>query len=154
VLDYTGRDLPAQQYGLKFDCEICQWKLLRVGKPAPPNPPEPLPELIDQVITKDWSGTATELLAMLCEIDSTIGYTANTLSRKLNHLTSRLAQEKGILYLKSHRSDVRSITLIRRKNDDNDDSFLVAEPSSFPSLSEKSAHQIDAEREKTDTKIY
>jgi len=87
-------------------------------------------------------------------IDPSVNDTANPLSRKRNHPTSRLAQEKGILYLKSRRSDVRNITLLRRKNDDNDDSFLVAEPSSFPSLSEKSAHQIDAEREKTDTKIY
>ena len=133
VLDYTGRDLPAQQYGLKFDREICQWKLLRVGKPAMPTPPDPLLELIDQVITKDWSGTATELLTMLCVVDPTIGYTANTLSRKLNHLTSRLEQEKGILYFKSRRSDVWSITLIRRNHDGNDDKTTAVETSSLPS---------------------
>lgn len=133
ILDYTGRDLPAQQYTMKFDSKSCQWRLLQVGKPALPNPPEPLLDLIDQVIQQDWSGTATGLLAMLCEVDPTIGYTANTLSRKLNHLTSRLEQEKGILYFKSRRSEVRSITLFRRTNDDNDDKSTVVETSSLPS---------------------
>ena len=151
VLDYTGRDLPAQQYGLKFDREVCQWKLLRVGKPVMPNPPEPLLDLIDEVIQDDWSGTATELLTMLCEVDPTIGYTANTLSRKLNHLTSRLAQEKRIMYFKSRRSEMRSITFLRRKNDDNDDKTTAVETSSLPSSGSENALQSAADREKLDT---
>ena len=154
ILDFTGRDLPAQQYSLNFNGEICQWQLLRVGKLTHPDPPEPLLDLIDHIVQKEWCGTATELLMLLSEINPDISYTANTLSRKLNHLTSRLVQEKGILYLKSRRAEVRSITLFRKENDDNDDSSFVVKPSSFPSLDAKSAHQTDAEREKSDTKNY
>jgi len=117
LLDYMGRDLPAQQYGLLFHRENCLWKLLRVGKPVLPELPDPLMEQIDRVLDANWVGTATELLQAFQKNDDDISYTPHTLSRKLNHLAVRLDSEKGILYFKSRRSEARSITLIRRKND-------------------------------------
>lgn len=146
LLDYTGRDMPAQQYGLRFNRENCLWELLRIGKPTVPEPPEPLLDLIDQILDDvDWVGTATELLQKLQKVDVGIIYTPNTLSRKLNHLTGRLGREKGILYFKSRRSEERSITLLRKENDDNDDKSTVVKTSSLPSLSKKSVPEIKSE---------
>ena len=62
-----------------------------------------------------------------------LSYTPNSLSRRLNHLTARLEREKGILYFKSRRSEERSITLIRRENDDNDDKNSAEGIPSLPS---------------------
>lgn len=133
LLDYTGRDLPAQQYGLLFHRGNCLWELLRVGKPVIPEPPDPLMEQIDRILNSNWVGTATELLQELQKIDESVSYTPNSLSRRLNHLTARLEREKGILYFKSRRSEERSITLIRRGNDDNDDKNSAEEIPSLPS---------------------
>lgn len=111
-----------------------------------PEPPEPLLDLIDQILDDvDWVGTATELLQKLQKVDVGIIYTPNTLSRKLNHLTGRLGREKGILYFKSRRSEERSITLLRKENDDNDDKSTVVKTSSLPSLSKKSVPEIKSE---------
>ena len=90
-------------------------------------------EQIDRILNSDWVGTATELLQELQKIDESVSYTPNSLSRRLNHLTSRLEREKGILYFKSRRSEERSITLIRRENDDNDDKNSAEEIPSLPS---------------------
>ena len=151
LLDYTGRDLPAQQYSLKFSRDNCLWELLCVGKPVSPVPPESLLDLIDQIFDTGWAGTATELLEQLQKIDATISYTPNTLSRKLNHLTARLEREKGILYFNSRRSEKRRITLLRRRNDDNDDKSTAVETSSLPSLVKEFVPEIGAECDKTDT---
>ena len=151
VLDYTGRDLPAQQYGLMFNNESCQWKLLRVGNPVLPSPPEPLLDLIDQAIQEDWNGTATELLELLREADPDLPCNTIQLSRRLNLLTARLEQEKGILYFKSRRSEMRSITICRVKNDDDDDKTTAVETSSSSSLGTKTALQNETEHNKSDT---
>ena len=95
--------------------------------------PDPLMEQIDRILNSNWVGTATELLQELQKIDESVSYTPNSLSRRLNHLTVRLEREKGILYFKSRRSEERSITLIRRKNDDNDDKNSAEEIPSLPS---------------------
>ena len=98
-----------------------------------PEPPDPLMEQIDRILNSNWVGTATELLQELQKIDESVSYTPNSLSRRLNHLTARLEREKGILYFKSRRSEERSITLIRRENDDNDDKNSAEEIPSLPS---------------------
>ena len=98
-----------------------------------PEPPDPLMEQIDRILNLNWLGTATELLQELQKIDESVSYTPNSLSRRLNHLTARLEREKGILYFKSRRSEERSITLIRRGNDDNDDKNSAEEIPSLPS---------------------
>ena len=107
---------------------------MRVGKPVIPEPPDPLMEQIDRILNSNWVGTATELLQELQKIDESVSYTPNSLSRRLNHLTARLEREKGILYFKSRRSEERSITLIRRENDDNDDNDDKNSAEGIPSL--------------------
>ena len=67
-------------------------------------------------------------------------YRANTLIRKLNALTRRLKEEKGIEYWKSRRPESRQLTLLRtedeeedEEHDGDDDPAPVGEITSLPS---------------------
>ena len=58
ILDQTGKDLPGQRMILDFDPQRCLWTVVsREAEIA--EPPEPLLDLIDQVIGGGWQGTAT-----------------------------------------------------------------------------------------------
>ena len=123
---------------LEFDRQTCLWAVVsREDEEA--EPPEPLLDLIDQAIGRGWRGTATELLEKLHQIDPELPYRANTLTRKLNALTRRLKEEKGIEYWKSRRPESRQLTFLRaedeeedEEHDDDDDSAPAGE---IPSLS-------------------
>ena len=122
ILDQTGKDLPGQRIILDFDSQRCLWTVVsREAEIA--EPPEPL-----------------ERLRLL---DPGLPYRANTLTRKLNALTRRLKEEKGIEYWKSRRPESRQLTLLRMEDeeedeehdddDDDDDSAPAGEIPSLPS---------------------
>ena len=152
ILDQTGRDLPGQRMILDFDPQRCLWTVVsREAEIA--EPPEPLLDLIDQVIGGGWQGTATELLERLRRLDPELPYRANTLTRKLNALTRRLKEEKGIEYWKSRRPESRQLTFLRTEDeeedeehdgdDDDDDSAPAEEIPSLPSLGSESGGDGD-----------
>ena len=73
ILDQTGKDLPGQRMILDFDPQRCLWTVVsREAEIA--EPPEPLLDLIDQVIGGGWQGTATELLERLRRLDPELPY--------------------------------------------------------------------------------
>ena len=152
ILDQTGKDLPGQRMILDFDPQRCLWTVVsREAEIA--EPPEPLLDLIDQVIGGGWQGTATELLERLRRLDPELPYRANTLTRKLNALTRRLKEEKGIEYWKSRRPESRQLTFLRTEDeeedeehdgdDDDDDSAPAEEIPSLPSLGSESGGDGD-----------
>ena len=152
ILDQTGKDLPGQRMILDFDPQRCLWTVVsREAEIA--EPPEPLLDLIDQVIGGGWQGTATELLERLRRLDPELPYRANTLTRKLNAFTRRLKEEKGIEYWKSRRPESRQLTFLRTEDeeedeehdgdDDDDDSAPAEEIPSLPSLGSESGGDGD-----------
>ena len=81
------------------------------------------------------------LLERLRRLDPELPYRANTLTRKLNALTRRLKEEKGIEYWKSRRPESRQLTFLRtedeeedEENDDDDDDDDSAPAGEIPSL--------------------
>ena len=76
-------------------------------------------------------------------LDPELPYRANTLTRKLNALTRRLKEEKGIEYWKSRRPESRQLTFLHTEDeeedeehdddDDDDDSAPAGEIPSLPS---------------------
>ena len=73
-------------------------------------------------------------------LDPELPYRANTLTRKLNALTRRLKEEKGIEYWKSRRPESRQLTFLHtedeeedEEHDDDDDSAPAGEIPSLPS---------------------
>ena len=149
ILDQTGKDLPGQRMILDFDPQRCLWTVVsREAEIA--EPPEPLLDLIDQAIGGGWQGTATELLERLRRLDPELPYRANTLTRKLNALTRRLKEEKGIEYWKSRRPESRQLTFLRtedeeedEEHDDDDDSAPAGEIPSLPSSGSESGGDGD-----------
>ena len=97
VLDIVGRDQPDQELTIEFDRERCIWKFKKAETELWKQPPNPLLEAINGLLTEDrqeWEGTATELLKLLPDMQ----LSANVLSRRLNVVNSQLLNDYGIFY--------------------------------------------------------
>ena len=97
VLDIVGRDQPDQELTIEFDRERCIWKFKKAETELWKQPPNPLLEAINGLLTEDkpeWEGTATELLKQLPDMQ----LSAKVLSRKLNVVNSQLLNDYGIFY--------------------------------------------------------
>lgn len=111
VMDIVGRDQPDQELTIEFDRERCIWKFQKAGTELWKQPPNPLLEAINKLLTEgksEWEGTATELLQQLPDMQ----LQANVLSRKLNVANSQLLNDYGISY-KNKRGHERKIILKR-----------------------------------------
>ncbi|MEZ3469911.1 MAG: helicase RepA family protein [Schaedlerella sp.] len=97
VLDIVGRDQPDQELTIEFDRARCIWKFKKAETELWKQPPNPLLEAINGLLTEDrqeWEGTATELLKLLPDMQ----LSANVLSRRLNVVNSQLLNDYGIFY--------------------------------------------------------
>lgn len=111
VMDIVGRDQQDQQLTIEFDRKQCIWKFKNAETELWKQPPNPLLEAINQLLTEgrpEWEGTATELLKELPNMQ----LQANVLSRKLNVVNSQLLNEYGIFY-DNKRGHERKIILKR-----------------------------------------
>ena len=111
VMDIVGRDQPDQELTIEFDRERCIWKFQKAETELWKQPPNPLLEAINELLTEDrqeWEGTATELLKQLPDMH----LSANVLSRKLNVVNSQLLNDYGIFY-DNKRGHERKIILKR-----------------------------------------
>ena len=111
VMDIVGRDQPDQELTIEFDRERCIWKFQKAETELWKQPPNPLLEAINELLTEDrqkWEGTATELLKQLPDMQ----LSANVLSRKLNVVNSQLFNDYGIFY-DNKRGHERKIILKR-----------------------------------------
>lgn len=109
VMDIVGRDQPDQELTIEFDRERCIWKFQKAETELWKQPPNPLLEAINKLLTEgksEWEGTATELLQQLPDMQ----LQANVLSRKLNVANSQLLNDYGISY-KNKRGHERKIIL-------------------------------------------
>ena len=111
IMDIVGRDQPDQKLTIEFDRERCVWKFQKAETEPWKQPPDPLLEAVNNLLTEDrpeWEGTATELLKEFPDMH----LQANVLSRKLNVLNSRLLNDYGIFY-DNKRGHERKIILRR-----------------------------------------
>lgn len=113
-LHCIGRDLPIQHHEIRFDSESCRWEMVRTCKSAFETAPDPLLDWIDAVIEERWQGTASDLLRSIKQLIPETDLKPNTLTRKLNPLTARLEQEKGIIYRCSRNSERRTLLFTRK----------------------------------------
>ena len=110
VLEVAGRDQPDLRLLLNFDRGQCVWKLTKVETELWKEPPDPVLEAIAKVVSQEqqeWSGTASELLEHLPELEMQ----PNVLTRKLNIGTERLLTEYGIQYESSRGHNGRTVSL-------------------------------------------
>ena len=110
ILDVAGRDQQDQRLLLDFDREQCVWKLTKAETELWKEPADPVLEAIVKVVSEEqpqWSGTASELLQLLPEMDMQ----PNVLTRKLNVGAERLFVDYGIRYASSRGHSGRMIKL-------------------------------------------
>ena len=75
--------------------------------------PEPLLDVIDAIVEDQGQGTASELLKAVQKIAPDIALQPNSLTRRLNPLTGRLEQEKGIVYRYNRNKAKRLLSFTR-----------------------------------------
>ena len=115
VLEVAGRDQQDQRLLLDFDREQCVWKLTKAETELWKEPADPVLEAVAKVVSEEqplWSGTASELLQLLSDLDMQ----PNILTRKLNICMERLFVDYGIRYesKRGHSSRVIKLTLEQR----------------------------------------
>lgn len=109
ILDIVGRDQPDQRLRLLRNEETLTWTLEGADCELWNAPPDPLLEQMAKLVSTEqpvWSGTATELVALL-QLDLTpIGVV-----KRLNSRTNRLYSDYGIRYETSRNHSGRALTL-------------------------------------------
>lgn len=111
VLEVAGRDQQDQRLLLNFNRELCLWELTKAEMELWKEPDDPVLEAIAKVVSEEqpeWSGTASELLQLLPDLDMQ----PNILTRKLNISMERLFVDYGIRYETKRGHSSRMIKLV------------------------------------------
>ena len=108
-LEVAGRDQQEQRLLLDFNRELCHWELVKAETELWKEPDDPVLVLIAGFMEQqtEWSGTATELLQQIPELDMQ----PNVLTRKLNVSIERLFVDYGIRYESKREHRCRMIRL-------------------------------------------
>lgn len=117
TIDITGRDQADQKLHLRFDQSTFIWNLEKVENNIIAPTPDIVFEKIAQILNPlepNWTGTATELLSMLKDVD----LQPNALTRKLNISVERLLNEYCICYdfKRTHSGKIINLTLLQGEN--------------------------------------
>lgn len=109
TLEVAGRDQQDQKIYLQFDREHCLWKFVKNDVELWKKPPNPLLDAVAALIknSKVWTGSATELSALLTGIEME----ANVLTRALNIAVEDLLEDYKIRYSNKHTSKGSLISL-------------------------------------------
>ncbi|WP_330680800.1 hypothetical protein [Eisenbergiella porci] len=97
VLEVAGRDQQDQRLFLNFNREQCVWELTKSETELWKEPVDSVLESLTRIVTNEapeWSGSASELLQLLPEIDMQ----PNVFTRKLNVSLERLLIDYNIKY--------------------------------------------------------
>ena len=108
TLDIVGRDQPDQKLYLIRDQERLCWDLDHAETEMWKQPSDPILERLNSVIQEAWSGSATELIALLG-----IEIRPNAFSRYLNVNKGRLLKDYAIDYQTQRTHAGRTVTLKR-----------------------------------------
>ena len=108
TLDIVGRDQGEQKLFLVRDREHLFWNLDHVEAEICEAPPDPVLKAINDMVDKEWTGTATELVQLL-----NLNHKPNAFTRYLNVNKGRLENEYGIDY-QSARTHSGRIAILKR----------------------------------------
>lgn len=116
VLEVAGRDQQDQRLFLNFNREQCVWELTKSETELWKEPVDSVLESLAIVVTNEapeWSGSASELLQLLPEIDMQ----PNVFTRKLNVSLERLLIDYNIKYesVREHSGRKIKLSLIQTK---------------------------------------
>jgi hypothetical protein len=131
TLHVTGRDVEDMQLLLEFDREHALWRFLSFASGGE-KPGETLIAAVAAFLSerKTFTGTASELLDSLKEIDGAVTLTPNALSRALKEHALTLEKRHSIQIKFSRTNAARTITLSLR---DGDDGYTCPPSAEIPS---------------------
>ena len=117
VLEVAGRDQQDQRLFLNFNREQCVWELTKSETELWKEPVDSVLESLATVVTNkapEWSGSTSELLQLLPEIDMQ----PNVFTRKLNVSLERLLIDYNIKYesVREHSGRKIKLSLIQPKS--------------------------------------
>ncbi|MCC8024892.1 MAG: helicase RepA family protein [Clostridium sp.] len=116
VLEVAGRDQQDQRLFLNFNREQCVWELTKSETELWKEPVDSVLESLATIVTNEapeWSGSASELLQLLPEIDMQ----PNVFTRKLNVSLERLLIDYNVKYesVREHSGRKIKLSLIQTK---------------------------------------
>lgn len=108
MLDVVGRDQQDQRLYLKFNREHCLWEFIKAENELWKLPTDSLLDNVSKIVnleSKEWTGTATELISNLG-----LDISPNSLTRHLNVNADRLFNEYQITYENTRTHVGRQVT--------------------------------------------
>lgn len=108
LLDVVGRDQQDQRLYLKFNRVHCLWEFIKAENELWKLPIDPLLDNVSKIVnleSKEWTGTATELISNL-----SLDISPNSLTRHLNVNADRLFNEYQITYENTRTHAGRQVT--------------------------------------------
>ena len=114
VLEAVGRDQQQLRLHLSFDAAHLCWELVEAETGRFKEPLNPLVDLVSRLVNEEnpsWSGTATELMQCLSEMDSSRSFTPNWIVRTLNAQQDTLLRKYDIRYVAHRTREGKSLSL-------------------------------------------
>lgn len=123
TLIVTSRESADMKLNLEFDRDEKIWKFLGYADAPEEDSEDPILIAVASFLkgSQRWTGTATELLAVLQTINPTLNAKPNTLVRRLNAKTKELLERYGILYSGRRVDNVKYLVL--EVQSDNSDMY-------------------------------
>jgi len=114
TLTISNRDTEAYEFSLEFDKDSCQWKKVE-REQTPKNDKELILCTLQAVIIENnrhWEGTATELLIVVQEKESTLSdLKVASFAKQLGSMQDIMKQFYGITYRRSYHNGNKWLTL-------------------------------------------
>lgn len=144
-LHITGRDMPDMQLQLDFDRETSVWSFEGFLSGETESLDEKLLVTIEKLIEQEgFTGTATELVAAMQEVDGSISIKPNQLTRLLRS-KGLVLQKRGIVFSTKRTNTSRMLTLQKEKGlPDSTAAVRVCEMESPQSNQERDCVQLQA----------
>lgn len=112
-LTIANRDTEGYCFNVDFDKENCRWNFLGAEEEMQDNEDDLFCDLIAEVITSTFHGTATELVEGMKKLDENFAISSRGIAKKLSNLQGLLREKYGIKYLWERGHKGRMITLFR-----------------------------------------
>ena len=113
TLTIANRDTEGYCFKVEFEKANCRWNFLGAEEELAENEDENFCDLIAELVTSTFTGTATQLVEEVKKLDESFDISSRGIAKKLSSLQGLLREKYGIKYLWERGHKGRMITLFR-----------------------------------------